>query len=314
MGSRNNALFFRTFLGELFTTGLLRTLGCGFLSGLIVVPLFEASGMLDTPEFWTFLCVAWVIIGAVVSGLFHLDAWLAYRGVLRTDDKLRAYFGARELSLREQRIIAPVLEQIEDNFGRNLPAFEKIYVIDAATASMFSVGSMLFVSSESIRSDYFAPLFAHELGHLQNGDSATLYALLRFLLQFKAKPSADMLTTGQRAMLGDQPLNLTEQFLKHNMFLSKPRETMSQVFLLLMIFRVGLSTGGGVRGNAKSWAKYFREQDFEADRFSAEAGYESQLYEYLEQVRFLDSSVPDDLALQPPVEQRMERLNERLLR
>jgi hypothetical protein len=80
-----------------------------------------------------------------------------------------------------------------------------------------------------------------------------------------------------------------------------------------LIFFVLSLVGGGV-GTwllSWSWASYFRERDFLADKFVVACDLKDELIAYLEENRFYDTSVPFMLNWQPANEQRIDKLEPR---
>lgn len=301
MKGRANLLFARTLFFELFTTGLLRT-ALFSLSGAIIF-----FGIDDT---W--FGVSMICFGMLLTGVgLHLFAMspiiLMYLGLWRTDPLIRPMYGARELSMREMQVMRTALGQIQNNVGHTFTSFDKYFVIDAPLPSMFSVGSMLFVTSSTLENPHLPVMLAHELGHLQNGDSYIMLALLKLSIPLGRKPKLEHLqhTTGAREMQGMPSLDLGDNLLRNALLLGKAQ---TGCFWIFLYFTWALAMGGGVRLTAKAWAKLFRERDYLADEFVVKAGMRAQLLQYLEEIRLFQNSVSDDLGVQAPIELRIEHL------
>ena len=310
-----DALFVRTLLAEIFTSGLLRLVFGGAWGIGLVMFIANALNAFDSILLLPFVCIGWLAVGLLVSLIAYSGAIRAYLGHSRTDPKVCAMFGARALSQREVALVRPILQQVAAKFGRSLPSFDAIYVIDAATPSMFSVGGMLFISSEGLRSRHLAGMLAHELGHYQNGDCHVFLALIRIVTLGQRQPQIEKRawTTGAQSLAPNEPIDLIEKILQDKIFSSKSPALTGCLLFLPFVARSLMASGAGVRANTKAWAAYFQQQDFKADAFVAQSNLVASLLEYLEEVRFFDSATPYGLALQPPIESRIERLNHQIL-
>ena len=94
----------------------------------------------------------------------------------------RFALGAREPSQRERTQIVAVLKQVTKAAGKmKLAGFSGMYIVDSPLEYVYLIGTTLYLSSSAIGSRHFQAMLAHEMGHLQHGDGATILALRRLI-------------------------------------------------------------------------------------------------------------------------------------
>src|SRR5690606_17458948 len=92
-------------------------------------------------------------------------------------------------SQREKENVVQVWEEIQTR-NEGVTFHKRWYVIDSLLPNAYSIGTTLYLTSGSIRTsdgnpdEFLGALIAHEIGHLENGDSSTLKALRNFVLPF----------------------------------------------------------------------------------------------------------------------------------
>jgi hypothetical protein len=163
---------------------------------------------------------------------------------------------------------------------------------------MYLIGTTLYASSGSFGSKYFQSLLAHELGHNQNSDGATILALRRFVfpVSYLFIRNVRDFSTGRltAAREGGSP---------------SPTDVFYSMVNGLIFFVLSLAGGGvGAWLLSWSWASYFRERDYLADKFVVACDLKDELLAYLEENRFYDTSIPFMLNWQPANEQRIDKL------
>lgn len=102
-------------------------------------------------------------------------------------DKVSFMQFARPLTRYQREAYNLAREQI----GATLE-FEDIFTIDTPFTYMMAIGGYLLIDEDALTDRHFVPMLAHELGHLENGDSyvrAAFYFLGKGWLQENVTPS-----------------------------------------------------------------------------------------------------------------------------
>lgn len=302
---RPHGLYVLTFLIELLITAGARALVYGIL---FYVPLMLAAGIMILFDENALLQLCGGLLSfllsvlglAVVFGPLIMSV-LAYVGSGAGHTMTRFALGAREMSRREADMVNEALQAIVEAAGSTpVTGFADKLVIDSPLEYMYLIGTTLYVSSASVRSRHLRALLAHEVGHSQNGDGATVLALRRFVF-----PLFYVFIANVRDFSTSRPTGASAD--------KSQRPKPADIFYSMVntvIFLVFSWFGGGVGVWLLSWpwASYFRERDYLADQFVAACGMTDELVAFLEENRFYDTSVPYMLGWQPANELRIDRL------
>ena len=302
---KSSKLYFPTLIIELFTATWVRAAIYGLI--ILVPVLICIAGLLlaDSDLITTLLTVVVLLLGISVGVVTFgpivtsVAAFIGYGG---GHTATRFALGARELSTRELNQLteaqSAILSAATASGVTPVKGLSANLVIDSPLEYMYLVGTTLYVSSGSFGSKYFQSMLAHELGHNQNGDGATILALRRLVF-----PAAYLFIRNVR------------DFSTGRLAPTREGGTVSSVDTFYsmvngLIF-FGLSLAGGGVGTwllSWPWAAYFRERDYLADKFVVACGLKEELLAYLEENRFYDTSVPYMLNWQPANEQRIDKL------
>ncbi len=237
-----------------------------------------------------------VAFGPIVTSI---AAYLGYGG---GNTATRFSLGAREPSTREMNLLTEaqtaMVTAARANGVGTIKGLSHLFVIDSPIEFMYLIGTTLYMSSSSFGSKYFQSMLAHEFGHNQNGDGATILALRRlvFPASYLFIRNVRDFSTGRIA-----PPREGESI--------SPSDTFYSMVNSLIFFVLSLVGGGvGTWLFSWSWASYFRERDYLADKFVVACNLKDELLAYLEENRFYDTSVPYMLNWQPANEQRIDKL------
>jgi len=298
-------LYILTLIIEFFTSVWLR----GALYALIItVPIAASFGFLILNDNglvrFLVLILALILSFSVLVVAFgplvaSVVAYLRYGG---GNTATRFSLGAREPSTREMEQIttaqSTILSAATGNGVTSVKGLSGLFVIDSPMEFMYLVGTTLYLSSGSFGSKYFQSLLAHELGHNQSNDGATILALRRlvFPVSYLFVRNVRDFSTGR--------LTATREGGS-----ASPSDVFYSMVNGLIFFVLSL-VGGGVGAwlLSWSWASYFRERDYLADKFVVACNLKDELIAYLEENRFYDTSVPFMLNWQPANEQRIDKL------
>ena len=180
-----NGLYVVTLLIEIFISATARITLYGVLVvvpvGLLVAGLFLKQSGFGHFVFATLLFLIW-LIGMLVGYSPIILSILAYMGFGSGHTLTRFALGARKPSNREQMQIVSVLRQVIRASGKTrLAGFSGIYMVDSPLEYLYLIGTTLYLSSGAVGSRHFQAIVAHEMGHLQHGDGATILALRRLI-------------------------------------------------------------------------------------------------------------------------------------
>jgi hypothetical protein len=239
---------------------------------------------------------AWIIAWAplVVAVLSLL--------ILPTGGNLLTRFalGARHPSERERMAVTDSLRQLNMYARVGTKAPSHWYVVDEVAPRAFTIGSTLYLTRELIKSPYLTPLLASEYSRLNSWDGLLTLALRRFVL-----PPIYFLTK-----LGNplQVVKVVKDVTPKGDPAAGGGLSCMAVIGWIVLFLAG--GGLGVRILNPLWARFWRQRVFAADYFAARLGQASGMIEYLERYEFFDVAVPFFNSQQPPVELRIDRLND----
>ncbi len=256
-----------------------------------------------------------IFIGGIVVGyapiIFSLAAYLGYG----SGHTLTRYaLGAREPSTRENEQIYEMRKAILEGAGhKEMKGFSGIFIIDSPIEYLYLIGTTLYISSGSLRSQHFQVLLAHETGHADNEDGAMILALRRlvFPLSYIFIANVRDFSTARpnsREIVAERP-NVPTNIPDLSGLDSQPATVFFSIVNSVLFFILSFAGGGlGVWITSGLWAKYFRERDYLADKTVVELSMKDELIDYLEQKRFYDTSVPFMQNWQPANEQRIDWL------
>lgn len=310
-------LFAMTLLIEFFISALARLVIYG---ALVTIPfaIFAYGYLFAESFFWhtvSQLLLILLAIGGVLVAYAPLAlSIIAYKGYGGGHTLTRFALGARVPSRRENEQIREAREQVVGGSSvSRMRGFSGIYIVDTPSEYIYLIGTTLYISSGAIQSDHFVPMMAHEMGHTHYGDGALILALRRlvfplfyiFIANVKdfstSRPNA-------RETITELP-NVNIQMPDFASLENDPATIFFSMVNSFLFFTFSFVGGGiGVWLTSTMWARYFRERDYKADRFVANAGMKDQLLDYLEEKRFYDTSVPYMLAWQPANELRIDQL------
>lgn len=279
----------------------------GFLLALIYLLLsgsLAQLGMFGGGEmlFDGFIAIMWfsLFLGGLLAFIPLGLSMLSYLGAGGGYGFTRFALGARSPSTREDQILAQELSAIHTVLNREIHTFSGIFIIDTPLERVYTIGTALYISSETVRnSRYLGALLAHELGHLNHNDGGLVLSLRRlvFPLFYLLMGNVTSFSTGRSSSGRGQKGNLRAADVYYSMVNG-------------VIFFLFATIGGGLGVWLCSfwWADYFRKRDYLADRFVVACGLQDQLLDYLERNIFYDVSVPYMLGWQPANELRIDRL------
>jgi hypothetical protein len=212
--------------------------------------------------------------------------------------------GAEYPSRRQLELFTNALNEIYMSAPQEYKALlhnlgnKKFFVLsNVGEVNAFVVGDTLYVTSGLLTSPYLNGLLAHEIAHLQSLDGVAVLALRRLVLYpvyFIPR------------LLGRLGGGVVSAFFSQ-------RDSVGCCiggvgFFGFVLF---LSLAGGGFGNIALnllWYPFWRQREFDADRFAKMCGQHQSLIEYLEDYRLLDIAVPYFLSVKPYNEQRLDRL------
>lgn len=221
--------------------------------------------------------------------------------------------GARPLTVRETALFATASRTVLQRAGQaDIGGFREVYMVDSLKPTLMSVGQTLYISSSALEMDFFCALYAHELGHLVNGDSRLILALASLL----PRPARGVIGFVERVMRS-VPYSVESYDLAVKQFTTAGRGVLPErnvpenpfsLRSLLYLTTVFLSAGLSIRAQERLWAEYFRQRDLRADGYAVHLGFREDLLSYLERYRPLDTAVPNMLAWTPAYEERIDAL------
>lgn len=262
-----SARFFIFRLIGLFFVWVLST-----LAGMLWYPLADLVNFVG--EAIVFLVALFIACGPIVLSI--LTALGLTGGFLLTRWKL----GARDASSREKTYIHRAIGEIA-SVAPKVQSADHYFVIDTFGESASIVGSTIYINRDMIESEYLPAVLAHELGHLENGDSYLVLALNRLV----------WIPTARVDMKGGN----TDIFYGY-------------ALLVFNIFLSILLGGLGVYLTQPFWTWYWQDREYMADKFAAGLGYADKLIAFLEKHKTLYHSVPFYMVEHPPTELRIDRL------
>ena len=304
--NKPDSLFYKTLVTEAWTSHMVMVLILGLGLSIFTCAFFglnTTSGQIIT---LIATVLAFPLATAYVIGLKHPAIRVYKTGEEYKPEKIITKIGARKPSQREMNILKPILERVAQQEPR-ARGFSNIYVLDSHNPYLSTIGNTIFITAPTFDIPYLGALIAHELGHIQNQDGTVMMAL-RILFQinfFNRNSLENPFEFSTSMMIGtgadyDQVVQSMDP-----VGLLRGKDMATGLMILGAKNFVG-SSGFGVRAHMKSWAAYFREQDYLADDFAVKCGYKEQLAEFLEQFRLIYAS--DELAWQAPPELRLDRI------
>ena len=300
--NKPDGLYVVTLLIEFFISAAARMTLYGLIVLLPVASLI-AGLIFWQSEFWqaliAFLLFLIWLLGMIVGYSPIALSILAYLGYGSGHTLTRFALGARKPSQREQTQIVTVLKEVTEAMGKiQLAGFSGIYIVDSPLEYLYLIGTTLYLSSGAIGSRHFQAMVAHEMGHLQHGDGATILALRRLIF-----PLFYIFIANVRDFSTSKPNPKRDE---HRL---SPANIFYNMVNQVIFFLFSMMGGGlGVWLTSWLWANYFREADYAADGFVVQRKLKAQLVEYLEEKRFYDTSVPYMLGWQPANEQRIDKV------
>lgn len=236
------------------------------------------------------------LLGSILAGLPLVWSFLTLLGV-PSDYLTSLEMGARRPSQRERDMVEPELEALYAQRG-GIRRPHTWRVIDIPEINAWVLGTTLYISRELIRSPHLRAILAHELGHINALEARLLLALRRLafpggliLLRLMAvgptfiQPAQEdnsITPEGSQdaynARLAARPLQIAGCL--HAIF--------SWILLGVIVFSGGFSL----------WIltiplmAYWRQREYEADRFAALLGEATGLAAALDYIRILDLPTP----------------------
>jgi hypothetical protein len=264
------------------------------------------SGGSDILEGWLTLCL---ILAAISAFGMMLVSLLSFWGLRSGASFTRFVLGAREMSTREKDVYLGAIKEVARRVKEPLKGFTGPYVVDSGPlGQIYTIGSTLYLSGASLRSDNLPLFLAHEVGLQQRGVGGVVHALrsLVFPLFYLFVGRVRNWSTGAGSAPPEGSLEAVVQEASSGL---SATDTFYSIVNALMFFNMALFGGGlGVWLTSPLWAKYFREEAYKADEFVVLLGWRAELLEHLEQGIFYDTSVPYMMAWQPANELRIDRI------
>jgi len=220
-------------------------------------------------------------------------------------------FGARPASRRERAVVDPQVHALVD--GNRTKGPTAWYVVDLPEVNAWVTGSTLYLSRAVIQSSHLRAIIAHELGHLNSFDGRLTLALRRMVFPGVLQLFVWRMRYQQfRAQAQTQP--------GAGGMVVQPRPVLAVgcfAGVLLSLFWLWLSLlAGGISSIilAIPLAAYWREHEYEADRYAAYLGEGRGLSAALDDVAApIDFATPwlqFSQASHPPTELRIDRLEQ----
>lgn len=287
MDDRGRDLYWDTFKWEALAV-LPRLLITFPLAFLLLSPLLlmssSGSGDDGASGFFTLVLLLALLLGAVPLGL----SLLALEGQPGGFRWTKSRMGAREPEPEELTVLRAAFAQL----GVSPPPY--LYVLDGVTSDAYVVGDAIYVTRELLDDERLAPILAHELGHLENGDGRLVLALRRFEVPLLGH----LRPLGTAGMVGSAT--------NRNPYVAVVGTSLGCLIWVLSIAGGGL----GLVFKRFAWPAYWREREFLADRHAFTLGQGFQLIEALRQEEFFDIAVPYHhfVSDHPYVRQRIGRL------
>jgi hypothetical protein len=264
------------------------------------------SGGSNILEGWLTLCL---ILAAISAFGMMLVSLLSFWGLRSGASFTRFVLGAREMSTREKDVYLGALKEVAGRANKRMKGFTGPYVVDSGPLGQtYTIGSTLYLSGASLRSDDLPLFLAHEVGLQQRRVGGVVHGLrsLVFPLFYLFVGRVRNWSTGAGSAPPEGSLEAVVQEASSGL---SATDTFYSIVNALMFFNMALFGGGlGVWLTSPLWAKYFREEAYKADEFVLVLGWRSELREHLEQGIFYDTSVPYMMAWQPANELRIDRI------
>lgn len=218
----------------------------------------------------------------------------------------KARAGGREPSSRERLAFNDAIDLLQSHSHKRLPLPASWFVIDTVDANAAVCGNTLMVSRGLLESDYLPAVLAHELGHLDSPDGRLTEALNRLVIYQPRMQQARVEQTGAEQVLNQHVTDIMIQPLSLGLMLLKG-------LLWLFIRAVRFSNGGfGLWLTKGLWGAYWREREYDADRYAANLGQAGELADFLETHALIhDHPVPFIWFTEhthPPSELRIDKL------
>ena len=231
--------------------------------------LFGSSDPLS--QWWLGLMAFWILLGLLFIFDSPLGQWV-----------LRLLSGARRLIASEAEKLNPAIEQVQESIQEThgfIPLRLHVMVIDDPIPNAFAIGKNTLVVSralvETARPDELRGVIAHELGHLQAGDSRRLgMALGVSCVALTAAGLASLILIVTTVI--NQLMAKTEGGIV--VVVGAIIITVVSIFFLLFV-----RLGNGVMRMAMLFAG--RRQEYRADRFAVTAGFGNGLLSFLHQLK-----------------------------
>ena len=295
MDPKARELYERTFMWEglaalarLLPCGLVG-LVCGTVISLVVTGLADGAGASDATleRLWTQTAYgSALVIALLLAGLPHALSLWALRTARGGDAWTAIQRGARKPNPFEDAVIWRALDELDHASGGRAAALlggTRLFVLEDTELTASVVGSGLYVSSSLLgghQARYLAPVLAHELGHIAQGDAKLQLALQRFIL-----PEAERFKAGTGRMASGA--------IGLGTLTRSPWGCLFGLYFGLIFKVIGAGRGGvGLRLTGIGWARYWRSQELAADAFASELGQGLALIEYLRRHQFLDAAIP----------------------
>lgn len=227
---------------------------------------------------------------------------------------LRLTAGARAPIEREEQYLNPVIEQVQAAIQVShglLPLALQIRVTDDPTPDAFAIGRNTLVVSralyETATEEELAGVIAHELGHLQAGDSNKLGIALGVSVITLSVAFVAGLVVSFASLVG----KLSPKHEGGVFFLAASLLAM----ILSASFLVLVWVGNGVLKLAMLMVG--RRQEYQADAFAVQAGFGAGLLSFLEKAKHFEWSSKQSLmvklyATHPPVMLRIGEIEKQI--
>jgi Zn-dependent protease with chaperone function len=237
------------------------------------------------------LLLAW---GPVVLSLFALT--FPTTGAYLT----RWSFGARDPSRREAAKILEARNFILANTPPALADYQlptSYFVIDDRTENAFALGTTVYLTRSLVKSEHLAPLLAHEIGHINNGDGRMQLALRSLVL-----PPFYLISRSLGQVAPGAVLTSVATF--------NASGCLAMGLLLSISGLLSIAGGGfGLWLLTPFWTSYWREREYAADRVVQKFALGMELVTFLEErEQVFDVAVPYFLSPKPPTELRIDRI------
>jgi len=217
----------------------------------------------------------------------------------------KARAGGREPSDREKLAYQDAIDLLQSHSPTPLPLPGSWFVIDTLEPNAAVCGNTLMICRGLLESEYLPAVLAHELGHLGSPDGRLAEALNRLIIWQPRMQEAREAQTRQQERTRE-PVRLAFHPFSIAML-------MLNAIWWLFIRAIPFSNGGfGLRLTRGLWGAYWREREYDADRYAAKLGQAEDLAEFLEHHALIhDHPVPFIWFTEhthPPTELRIDKL------